>query len=286
MYQMVIVDGMSILFRSFYSIKDMRNSRNQHIGAVYGFTLCLLNLIERYGPKYLVVALDTSGKTWRHEMLVEYKSNRASTPPDLIPQFTMMREACNAFGVKYYEGSAAEADDWIASCANQYTDSGDILIVSSDKDLLQLVSDQVHVYDPGKKIIIKAEDVLNVWGVLPNQICDLLALAGDSADCVGGVRGIGMKTAAKWLTEYNDLDSIVKNIPNLKPISRQNMLLAGVADAIQSRQLIKLLDSLTLLPIEHVEIKPCVYSLKKFLEQSEMPLVSRAEKVMHKYIRT
>lgn len=283
MYNMVIIDGLSILFRSFYAMKDMRNSKNQHIGAVYGFTRCCLSMIEIYRPEYLIVALDTKQKTWRHEALEEYKSTRKPTPPDLIPQFTMMREACKALGVSYYEGSAAEADDWIASCVESYAEVEKMLIVSADKDLLQLVSEKVHVYDPGKKVVLKSEDVLKRWGVVPTQICDLLALSGDGADCVGGVKGIGLKTASKWLNEYLDLEGILENIALLKPLSRRNMLMQGIESAIKSRSLIKLQTTLEVLPIEKMKITPCVYGMKQFLEDHEMTFISKAEKIMGKY---
>ena len=275
----VILDGMSIVFRCFYAIQYMYNG-DSHIGGIYGFVNQLLNLINRYNTKYIVVALDTKEKTWRHLQYAGYKANRKKAPPELIPQFQLVRDACNAFGIRFYEGGGCEADDWIASCAHQYSPHTKVYVVSTDKDLLQLVSKNVSVYDPFKQIEFNAEQVMAKWGVKPCQIVDLLVLSGDAVDGIVGIPGIGPKTAAKWLNEYGTLDNILLNIPKLDPKSRRDRLLEGIHTLAQMRELILLRNSLTVNVLEEIKMNPCGIKIKDFLHNNGLTLFDKADMVL------
>lgn len=280
MYNLLIIDGLCILFRSFYAINNLYTSRGQHIGGIYGFVSCILNLLDSHRPTHVIVALDTKQKTWRHEQQATYKSNRRETPVELIPQFQLMRDMCNAFGILCYEGQSCEADDWIASCAKAYRSIANVCIVSTDKDLLQLVDDITCVYDPFRKLKICEKDVIDKWGVKPSQVLDLLSLCGDAADGVMGIKGIGAKTAAKWLNEYGSLDSIIANLEHLKPCSKAVLLKENLEIALEARSMISLRDCLEVSPLDNAKVKPDLAQIKSLMELHDLNLIGRAEKVL------
>ena len=276
--KVLILDGMSILFRCFYAMQIYNGDR--HIGGIYGFVNQLLNLIALYKTKYVAVALDAKEKTWRHLQYSGYKANRKQVPVELVPQFQLVRDACTAFGVRFYEGGGCEADDWIASCAHQYSTDTKVYIVSTDKDLLQLVSDNVLVYDPFKQVEFNTEQVISKWGVKPCQIADLLVLAGDAVDGITGIPGIGPKTAAKWLNEYGTLDNILLNMARLEPKSRRDRLLVGVHNVAGMRELILLRNSLTVNLLDEIKMDPCPVKIKHFLQNNGLTLFKKADMVL------
>ena len=282
MSKLVIVDASSILFRSFYGVPNMTNKKGDNIGGIYGFINQILNLSQLYRPHYFVVALDMKEKTWRHLESDLYKSTRKPAPEALIPQFAMLQEACDAFDIKYYNGNTCEADDWIASCVSCYKLSLDqIYIASTDKDLLQLVTDNVCVYDPFKRKEICINDVLSHWQVLPEQIVDLLALIGDVSDGIPGAKGVGLQTASKWLKEYHDLDSIFMNIDKLKPNSRRIGLIESKDIVYQAKNLITLRFNLEVLPIEACKFKPSYNKIIDFLNMHDILLHAKAKRIIN-----
>lgn len=239
MKKLLLLDSSNIIFRSFYGWQQMYNSRAEHIGAIYGFIDSVFKLISLYQPDYCVAAFDKNEAKIRRQIDPKYKLNREPTPLEIIPQFQIVRDFCEALGIKCYEGGGYEADDWIASCATQYLDV-EIYIVSTDKDLLQLVNDRVFIHNPMHKTKLGRSEVLERWGVLPEQIGDMLALTGDTSDNVEGARGVGPKTAAIWLKEYDNLQNILFNACKLKPLSRGTALITDMDKVIKAKQLVSL----------------------------------------------
>jgi len=281
MYSLIIVDALSLLFRSFYALNEMRNSKSLHIGGVYGFTNQLLNLINQYRPTHLVIAFDSPDKTWRHSSSEEYKANRKETPTELLHQFDIVKEICLAFGVKMYQGMNHEADDWIASCAEAYKEQvNNIYIVSTDKDLLQLVNDKIYAYDPFAKVLFKTEEVIKKWGVKPKQIIDLLSLTGDSCDGIRGIKGIGPKTAAAWLNQYVSLEGLIENICNVSPKHKQKLLEENYRISLEGKKLIQLINTLPVEPIETATISPNIAVIEEVFIKYEINLVEKLHRVI------
>jgi len=276
MTKIILVDGMSIVFRSFYAI-NMWNSKNLHIGAIYGFLKQIVKLIDIYKSPYIVIGFDMKQETWRHRIHSEYKSNRRSTPPELIPQFEMVRNVCAILGLKVYEGDGYEADDWIASCAHTYSNNARVYIVSTDKDFLQLVSSQVVVFNPFNGIEIDQAGVVQKWGVTSEQVVDFLSLTGDEVDAVPGVYGIGPKTAARWLNEYGNIENIISNSPNLTPISKRNHLSQGIENLYKAKMLITLYKTLEVDTIDAIRMRPSMQDASNFLRAHEIDLGGRLE---------
>src|SRR5690606_5639867 len=177
-------------------------------------------------PTHFAVIFDYSSKTFRNELYPEYKANRSAPPEDLIPQFGLIREATRAFNLPCIEMEGCEADDLIATYARLACEAGaDTTVISSDKDLMQLVGPSVGMYDPMKDRHIGVPEVIEKWGVPPEKMIDLQALTGDSIDNVPGVPGIGPKTAAQLLEEYGDLDTLLARASEIKQQKRRENLI-------------------------------------------------------------
>ena len=283
MKKLFVIDGLGILFRSFYETRDLKNHKNENIAGIKGFILQINKIIQLQGAKYMVVALDTGGKTWRHLADDKYKSNRTKTPEELLHQFQWIREACDHMGIRYFEGEECEADDWIASIAKTHRENADIYIVSSDKDLCQLVDEKVFIYNSFLNLILKNEDIVKKFGVRPSQIVDFLSLIGDNSDCVDGAKGIGPKTASKWLSEYPSLEEIITSIDLLNPKSRAEMLKLSIEKVMSAKNMISLRSSLEISPLEDLLIKPSLDLLKPFMER--IGLLDLMEKVERTLLR-
>lgn len=214
----VIIDGSGFIYRAYYGYPQMLSPTGQPANAVYGVCYMLFALLSNFQYNDCVIALDRGRRTFRSDLYAEYKANRPTAPDDLKAQFSAIREAYDSFGLPVIDRDGYEADDIIASCVDHYLDNGfeNVCIVSSDKDLMQLVSDNVYIYDPLKKKKIDGSGVYEKFGVYPNQIIDFLALLGDAADNVPGVDGIGIKTAAKLLNQYETIEGIYENIDTIK----------------------------------------------------------------------
>ena len=214
---LILIDGLGLLFRSFYAMRNMANNIGQNIGGIYGFVNQLRKIILEHITSHVVIAFDTGQKTWRHKAMPEYKANRKASPPELRHQFQWARDACIAMNVEYTECIGYEADDIIATYVKEYEHDFDVLIVSIDKDLMQLVKSNVIMYDPFKKIYIDENWVNKKFSVCTYQIVDFLSLIGDASDGIPGVTGIGPKTAAKWLATHHNIDNIAQNLDILTP---------------------------------------------------------------------
>ncbi len=239
-----LIDGSGFIFRAYYGIKaDMTSPDGTPVNAVFGFTKMLMKLIDDTDADHIAIMFDKARKTFRNDIYAEYKANRSAPPDDLIPQFGLVRDAAKALNVVALDMDGYEADDLIATYTRLALEQGaDVTIVSSDKDLMQLVGPGVVMMDAMKNKIIGPDEVMEKFGVGPEKVIEVQALAGDSSDNVPGVSGIGVKTAAQLINEYGDLDTLLERAEEIKqPKRRQNLI--DEADAARlSRQLVTLMD--------------------------------------------
>lgn len=256
-----LVDGSGYIFRAYHQLPPLTNQHGQPVGAVYGYTTMLWKLAEELGktegPTHLAVVLDKGSHTFRNDMYDQYKANRPPAPEDLIPQFPMIRDATRAFSLPCIEEAGFEADDIIASYTQAAVRAGwHVTIVSSDKDLMQLIQPGVDMYDTMKNERRGADYVVGKFGVQPEQLGDVLALMGDSVDNVPGIPGIGPKTAAKLISEYGSLEAALDAAPSMKKSKMQENLIAHADMARLSRRLVALHDSMDLPePLDDLTLK-------------------------------
>ena len=239
-----LIDGSGFIFRAYYGIKaDMTNPAGTPVNAVFGFTKMVMKLIDDTNADHIAIMFDKARKTFRSDIYAEYKANRGAPPDDLIPQFDLVRDAAKALNVVALDMDGYEADDLIATYTRQAREQGaDVTIVSSDKDLMQLVGPGVVMMDAMKNKIIGPDEVMEKFGVGPDKVIDVQALAGDSSDNVPGVRGIGVKTAAQLINEYGDLDAVLARAEEIKQPKRRQSLIDEADEARLSRQLVTLMD--------------------------------------------
>src|SRR3954471_3870725 len=223
--RLVLVDGSGYIFRAFFALPPMTRPDGTPVNAVFGFANMLLRLLQEYAGDDIVVVFDASGTSFRNDMYADYKANRDAPPPELKPQFSLVREAARAFSLPAVEEEGYEADDLIASYARTARAAGEeVLVVSSDKDLMQLVGDGVRMWDPMKQKEIGREEVVERFGVGPELVRDALALIGDTSDNVPGVPGIGPKNASQLLTEFGSLEGLLANLDRIKQPKRRESL--------------------------------------------------------------
>ena len=238
-----LVDGSSFLFRAFHALPPMTRPDGTPVNAVLGFTNMLMKLLDDTDADYLAVIFDTARTSFRNDIYPEYKAHRPDPPEELIPQFALVRDATRAFNVPCVEMPGFEADDLIATYARQAAaDGAEVTIVSSDKDLMQLVDDRITMFDAMKNRRVGPAEVVEKFGVGPDKVIDVQALAGDSVDNVPGVPGIGVKTAAQLITEYGDLEALLDRAGEIKQPKRRENLEANAELARVSRQLVTLKD--------------------------------------------
>ena len=236
-----LIDGSGFIFRAFHALPPMTRRDGTPVNAVYGFTQMLMKILEDTDADCLAVIFDAARKTFRNDIYPAYKAQRPEAPEELVPQFELVREAVRAFNVPAIEMSGYEADDIIATYARMAKEVGaDVTIVSSDKDLMQLVNDRVSMFDAMKNQKIGHAQVVEKFGLGPDKVVEVQALAGDSSDNVPGVPGIGVKTAAQLLTEYGDLDTLLARAGEIKQPKRRQTLLDNAELARISRQLVQL----------------------------------------------
>ena len=241
-----LVDGSGYIFRAFHALPPLtRKSDKLPVGAVAGFCNMLVRLMDdmaaEESPTHLAVIFDASGKTFRNDIYPEYKANRDAPPEDLVPQFPLVREAVKAFGIPSVELQGYEADDLIAAYTHAASQNGArVSIVSSDKDLMQLVTDRVNMIDTMKDKKIGPLEVLEKFEVGPERVIDVQSLAGDSVDNVPGVPGIGIKTAALLINEYGDLETLLERAGEIKQNKRRENLIEFADQARISRELVTL----------------------------------------------
>ncbi len=252
-----LIDGSGYIFRAFHALPMMtRRADGTPVNAVYGFCTMLIKLLAELKASRVAVLFDASEDTFRKRISPDYKANRAEPPEALVPQFGLIRAATNAFGLPQLEIEGYEADDLIASyCRRARARGAKVVIVSSDKDLMQLVDDDVTMLDPIKTLPIDAAAVREKWGVPPDKMVDLQALAGDATDNVPGVPGIGPKTAAQLIDTYGDLETLLARAGEIKQPKRRQALIDHAEDARLSRRLVRLDDAVDLpLALEDIRI--------------------------------
>ena len=272
-----LVDGSTYIFRAYHALPPLtRKSDGFPVGAISGFCNMLDKLVreekEKKGITHLVVVFDASGKTFRNEIYPEYKANRSEAPEDLIPQFPVIRKATSAFSIPFVELLGYEADDLIASYAEEAKKHNmKVTIVSSDKDLMQLVSDNVSMLDTMKGRVFKKEDVFDKFGVYPEKVIDVQSLAGDSVDNIPGIPGIGIKTAALLINEYGDLDGLFENSEKIKQKKRRENIIEFENQAYLSKKLVTLKNDVPLpIPIKETVLKEIdAEKLISFLKEME-----------------
>jgi DNA polymerase-1 len=236
-----LVDGSGYIFRAYHALPPLTRSDGTPVGAVLGFTNMLLRLMAGHQGDHLAVIFDAGRDTFRNQIYAEYKANRDEPPDDLIPQFGLVREATRAFNVPAIEKPGFEADDLIACYAHSARKAGmQVTIVSSDKDLMQLVGEGIEMLDPIKNKPIREPEVLERFGVTPDKVVFVQSLAGDSTDNVPGVPGIGVKTAAELINTYGDLETLLKRAGEVKQPKRRASLLENAEKARLSYRLVKL----------------------------------------------
>ena len=245
-----LVDGSAYIFRAYHRLPPLTNPQGVPVGAVYGYTTMLWKLADDLhkadGPTHLAVILDASGKSFRNDIYPEYKANRPPPPEDLKPQFPLIRDATRAFNLPCIEEMGLEADDLIASYAHAATERGwKVTIVSSDKDLMQLIGPDgngghIDMLDTMKNLRIDIPEVEEKFGVVPGLVGDVLALMGDSVDNVPGIRGIGPKTATKLIQEHGGLEAALAAAPAMKPGKLRDNLIEHADMARLSRVLVQL----------------------------------------------
>ncbi len=239
--RLILVDGSAYIFRAYYGLPPMNRADGTPINAVFGFTNMLVKLIEDYSDDKMIVIFDAARENFRNEIYREYKANRGEAPDDLIPQFPLIRECVKSFNIPQLEIEGFEADDLIATYVRlAEKDKIETIIVSSDKDLMQLVSNNVTMLDPMKNKKIETKDVEEKFGVHPDKVIFIQALTGDKVDNIPGAPGIGPKTASQLINEYNDIDGLIKNLDKIKQEKRRKILKESENDIRISLELVTL----------------------------------------------
>ncbi|MGE3936877.1 MAG: 5'-3' exonuclease H3TH domain-containing protein, partial [Rhodospirillaceae bacterium] len=253
-----LIDGSGYIFRAFHALPPMTREDGTPVNAVFGFANMLLKLLNESQADYLAVVFDTARKTFRTEIYDQYKANRPEPPPELVPQFALIREATRAFGLPVVELDGFEADDLIATYARAAAaDGAEVTIVSSDKDLMQLVGDGIAMLDPIKNRPIGPAEVQERFGVGPEKVVDVQALSGDATDNVPGVPGIGVKTAAELIRTYGDLETLLIHAGEIKQPKRRETLMQNADKARMSKELVRLKDDCPVpVPLEEMRVGP------------------------------
>ena len=274
-----LIDGSGYIFRAYYALPPLyRKSDGLPTGAVNGFCNMLFKLIEdtksNSKPTHLAVIFDSARKTFRNDIYSDYKANRGEPPEDLIPQFQIIKDSVTAFGIPSIELAGFEADDIIATYARQAADKNwKVSIVSSDKDLMQVVTKDINLIDTMKNKSIGIEDVKEKFGVAPDRVIDVQALAGDSSDNVPGAPGIGLKTAALLINEYDNLENLLESADQIKQNKRRESLINNKELIKISKQLVTLkddvtniqsLDTLNITNINYETLLPFLHELELF----------------------
>lgn len=216
MKKLLLVDGSSYIYRAYYALPPLTSPKGQPTGAIYGFTRMISKLLNELNPDYIAVVFDAPGKTFRHKEYKEYKAQRKETPDDLKVQIPKIKEIINLFGIKILEKEGYEADDIIATLAKKGKEKGlEVYIVTPDKDMIQLVEENIYVLNPVNNKLYDREKVKEKYGIYPEQFTEYLAIVGDTVDNIIGVKGVGPKTAAKLLKEYGSLKNILKNLDKI-----------------------------------------------------------------------
>ena len=262
MKNLFLIDGSGLIFRAFYALPPLTNPEGTPINAVLGYCNMIINIVDTFKPDQLIVVFDTKRKTFRNDIYKSYKSNRVELPEELIPQFTIIREATKALDLPQIEMDGYEADDIIATYASKAEKQGiAVTIISSDKDLMQLVNKKTKMYDSMRNNYIGINEVKEKFGVDPSKVVDVQALAGDSVDNIPGVSGIGIKTAAELINTFGNLNNLFSQVDKIKQPKRKQALIDEQDNALISKKLATLK--------KDVPIKSYTFQLFKGINQKK-----------------
>lgn len=260
-----LVDGSGYIFRAFYALPPMTRPDGTPVGAVYGFTAMMMNLLQENLCNHIVVVFDAARRNFRNDIYAEYKANRHETPPDLIPQFPLIREACEALNVAWIEKEGYEADDLIATFTRLAKEKGmNARVISADKDLMQLMDDNTALYDPMKKKDISLEDVEKKFGVSPDKVVEVQALMGDPTDNIPGANGVGLKTAATLINQFGSIQNMFQHLDEISSPKKREGLLTDKEQIEISKKLV-LLDKFVPVDENLESFKRCGISPSKLL---------------------
>ena len=265
--RLILIDGSGYIFRAYYALPPMTRKDGTPVNAVFGFTNMLVKLIEDYSKEKLIVIFDAARENFRNNIYPEYKANRGETPEDLIPQFELIKKSVKAFSIPQLEIEGYEADDIIAT----YTQKAQklnisSLIISSDKDLMQLVNDKVEMLDPMKNKKIGINEVIEKFGVEPNKVTQIQALTGDKIDNIPGAPGIGPKIALELIKQFGNIEGLIKNVTNIKQDKRKKVIQESEKNIRLSLQLVKLDHNVKLpLSIERYTVTRVLFTLGDLL---------------------
>ncbi|NBX53149.1 MAG: DNA polymerase I [Proteobacteria bacterium] len=247
MKKIALIDGYGFVFRAYHSLPPLSRNDGTPVGAVFGFTNMLIKLVASLEVSHLAVVFDSGSKTFRNEIYPKYKTNRPPCPEDLIPQFSIVRECVEALNIAVIEKIGFEADDIIATIAKKSAQENfQVIIVSSDKDLMQLVDNNISMFDAMKNKFIGFDEVYEKFMVKPDKVLDVLALMGDASDNVPGVKGIGPKTASELINEFGSIENLYQNLDHIKQEKRRKVLQENQENAFLSKKLIQLDENVNL----------------------------------------
>jgi DNA polymerase-1 len=275
-----LIDGSAYFYRAYHAVAPLTTANGLPTHAAYGFTNILLRVIREKSPEYLAVAFDAKGPNFRHERYPEYKANRPPMPDDLAVQIPYIKKIVEAHNILTLEQQGVEADDLIASAARQLSAAGhEVVIISGDKDLHQLVGEHITIWEPMKDVIIDRDGVQKKYNVGPEQLLDLFALMGDKSDNIPGVPGIGPKTAEKLINEYGSLEKLYENLEGFKKSKMKENLEVHRDDAFLSRELIDLKEDIAI-PLDEDDYRlpePDTVILKELYTELEFTRLMKAE---------
>jgi DNA polymerase-1 len=215
--RLFLIDGSAYIFRAFFAIPPLSNAAGLPTNAIFGFTNILLKFLKQYQPHYVAVALDAGRVTFRNEMFADYKGNRPEAPADLIPQFPYFRKVLDALNLPLLELPGYEADDIIATLCERLANQGcELVVVSSDKELMQLATNGIKLLDSAKDRWIGKDEVREKFGVSPEQVIEVMGLMGDAVDNIPGVKGIGEKTAGALIQQFQTLENLFEHLDDVE----------------------------------------------------------------------
>lgn len=217
--RLFLIDGNSYIFRAFFALPQVYNSSGLPTNAVFGFINTIIDLIKQHRPDYFAVTLDAGRRNFRHQLFADYKANRSEPPAELVAQLPYVRRLLQSLGIPMIEYAGYEADDIIATLCRITADDCDSVVVSGDKDLMQLVNDQVSLFDGAKNRWIGAPEVHRKFGVAPEQVVEVMGLTGDAVDNIPGVAGIGPKTAATLIRHFVTLEDLFEGLADVEKLS-------------------------------------------------------------------
>ena len=282
MKHLYIIDASWFIFRSFHAIPLLNRADGTPVNAVFGFTTLLMKLLEDLQPDHVAITFDAGRKTFRNDIYGLYKANRSEPPEELIPQFDLVRDATRAFNLDCIEVPGFEADDLIATYTRLAVEAGaNVTIISLDKDMMQLVSDNVRLLDVMKNRSVGPEQVVEKFGVGPEKVVEVQALAGDAIDNVPGVPGIGPKTAAQLIREYGDVETLIARAQEIKQPKRRTSILENAESARISKRLVRLRDDVPIrVPLENLVMRtPDPEVLLQFLaDQGFKSIMARVQR--------